>query len=290
MISFRSAPRLESARTRLEAIALFLVNSNLHISLSATSIALVTVLLIDLRLEVVPLFIVFAATMFVYSINRVTDLEEDARNVPGRAAFTREYGRLLLALGVGLYVLAIGVAVVLELPGARYTVIPLLVTIAYSFFRLKRVFLVKNLTVGVAWGLIPLGVGYYYGVLEAPGIVFLAAYVTTMLTVAAIVFDIKDIDGDRAAGIRTVPVVFDTRRTRILAQFSNVAVAASVVVCVVGNLVPVTFLVLLAFNAYVGTYIPFATRDRSVLFYGFVIDGEQIFLACCVLALELTLW
>ncbi|AHF99656.1 prenyltransferase [Halostagnicola larsenii XH-48] len=290
MALLNSAPRLESARSRFEAVALFLVHSNLHISLSATSIALVTMLLVDLPIDPVPLFIVFAAAMFVYSLNRFTDLEEDEQNVPGRAAFTREHGRLLLALGVGLYLIAIVVAVVLDLPGARYTVIPLLVTIAYSFFRLKRVFLVKNLTVGVAWGLIPLGVGFYYDVLETTGIVFLAAYVTAMLTIAAIVFDIKDIDGDRAAGISTVPVVFDPHRTRILAQISNVAVAASVLICVAVGLVPPTFLVLLAFNAYVGGYIPFATRDRSVLFYGFIIDGEQLFLACCVLALELTAW
>ncbi len=246
--------------------------------------------MLNREVDPIPLFLVFAATMFVYSLNRFTDLEEDERNVPDRAAFTKRHGRLLLTLGVGLYVLAIGVAVVLDLPGAGYMVIPLLVAIAYSYLRLKKLFLVKNLTVGFAWGLIPLGVGVYYDILETPGILFLAGYITAMLTVAAIVFDIKDIEGDRAEGIRTVPVVFNPRGTRILSQALNVAIASSVLLAVSTGLVPAAFLVLLAFNAYVGLYIPFATRDRGPLFYGFVVDGEQIFLACCVLLLEILVW
>ncbi|WP_459890108.1 UbiA family prenyltransferase [Halostagnicola bangensis] len=273
-----------------KALALLLVHSNVHISLSATSIALVTMVLLDLRIDPIPLFIVFAATMFVYSLNRFTDLEEDERNVPDRAAFTKRYGRLLLTLGVGLYLVAIGVAVVLDLPGAGYMVIPLLVAIAYSHFRLKKVFLVKNLTVGLAWGLIPLGVGVYYEVLEEPELLFLAGYVTAMLTVAAIIFDIKDIEGDREEGIRTVPVVFNPERTRLISQGLNVAIASSVLVAALAALIPSTFLVLLAFNAYVGGYIPFATRDRGPLFYGFVVDGEQIVLVCCVLVLDILVW
>ena len=71
----------------------FLVHSNLYISASATGVALTTVLLADLRVDTLPLFIVFSVTFFIYSLNRVTDLAEDEQNVPSRARFTKRYGR-----------------------------------------------------------------------------------------------------------------------------------------------------------------------------------------------------
>ncbi|WP_230198590.1 UbiA family prenyltransferase [Halopiger goleimassiliensis] len=265
---------------------LYAVHSNLFISLATVSVAVTTARLVGLPLEPLPLFLVFAATMFVYSINRITDLAEDERNVPRRAAFTKRYGRRWLALGVALYVLAILVAVAAGVPGAGYLLLPLVAAVLYSMVGLKRVFLVKNCFVGAAWGVIPLGVGYYYDVLASPGILFLAAYVFAMITVAAVVFDVKDIEGDREEGIATVPIVVGPRWTRISAQVANVAIAAGVVAVVAADLLEPSFLVVLAMNAYVATYIPFATPDRTPLYYGFVVDGEHVFLAAVVLVAD----
>ncbi|WP_255681936.1 UbiA family prenyltransferase [Natrinema sp. SYSU A 869] len=268
----------------------FLVHSNLFISLATVSVAVTTALLADLPLEPLPLFIVFAATMFVYTVNRFTDLEEDEQNVPQRAAFTKQYGTLWLSAGVGLYVAAVGVAVALGLPGAVYMFLPLVVVLLYSVGGVKQLFLVKNLVVGFAWGAIPLGVGYYYDRLLSPEILFLFAYITTMITIAAVIFDVKDIEGDRAEGIPTVPNLFGPRWTRVLSLLATVAVAAAVIALVGGGVVSREFLVVLAMNAYVCAYIPFATTDRGPLYYGFVVDGEHVFLAAIVLVLEWLLW
>jgi 4-hydroxybenzoate polyprenyltransferase len=268
----------------------FLVHSNLFISLATVGVAVTTVRLADLPLEPLPLFIVFAVTMFVYTVNRFTDLAEDERNVPRRAAFTRRYGRLWLALGVGLYLAAVGIAVALGLPGAAYTLLPLAVVALYSVGGVKRVFLVKNLVVGFAWGAIPLGVGYYYDRLLAVEILFLFGYVTVMITIAAVIFDVKDIEGDRAEGIPTVPNLFGPGPARMGSLLATVAVAGAVVALVVAGVVPERMLVVLAMNAYVCAYVPFATPDRGPLYYGFVVDGEHVFLAAVVVALEWSVW
>ncbi|WP_255194417.1 UbiA family prenyltransferase [Natronobeatus ordinarius] len=283
-------PTLTSTRRGLPALKaalLVAVHSNFFISLAATSVAVTTIVLAGFRLEVVPLFIVFTVTLFVYSVNRLTDLAEDERNVPGRAAFTRRYGRLSLALGVLGYLVAIALAIAWGLPLAGFLVLPLLVVLLYSTLQLKQVFLVKNLVVGAAWGVIPLGVGVYFGDLWRLEILFLAAHVGAMITVAAVIFDVKDIEGDRAEGIRTVPNVYGPRATRIVSQAANVAVAVGVVAFVVAGALPASFLVLLSFHGYVGGYVPFATPERTPLFYGFVVDGEHVFLAVVVLTLEL---
>jgi 4-hydroxybenzoate polyprenyltransferase len=153
----------------------------------------------------------------------------------------------------------------------------------YSLFRLKQLLLVKNALVGISWGLIPIGVGVYYGIGSAVEVAFLSGFFTIMLTVAAAVFDIKDIEGDRSKGIRTVPIAVGPRATRRAAAAVTLLVAVAVVSSVAVGLLPRRFLVLLGFLAYVAAYLPFATRDRGALFYGFVIDGEHVFLGALVL-------
>ena len=254
------------------------------------SVLVTTVLLAELPLEFLPVFIVFAATLFVYTVNRFTDLEEDETNVPERAAFTRRYGWVLLVLGVGLYIAAIVVAITLGLEGAIYLLLPLVVALLYSVGGVKQLFLVKNLVVGFAWGAIPLGAGYYYSQLWTLEIIVITAYVTAMITLAAVIFDIKDIKGDRKEGIATVPNRLGPAATRYYSQVANVVVAVAVVALVVATPLSTSFYSLLAMNAYVACYIPFATPERGPLYYGFVVDGEHVFLAAVIVTLEWLVW
>lgn len=274
-------------RAPLARVALFLVHSNLLISLSATGVALSTVLLAGLPIERVPLFLVFAVTFFVYSFNRLSDLAEDRQNVPGRASFIDEYGRLLLAVGIVLYGVATAVAVLGGVPGAPAMLIPLAVAVLYSTIGLKRVLLVKNLLVGLSWGLIPLGVGVYYGALLTVDILFLAGFITAALTIAAVVFDIKDIDGDRAEGISTVPVLFGPARTRRVAIGATILLGAAVSVGLGAGVLHWQYVALLPFLGYMIGYSAVARRDRTPLFYGFIVDGEHLLLSGLLISFEL---
>ena len=267
-----------------------LVHSNVFVSVATTSVAITTAVLANLPFELLPLFVVFAATMFVYTLNRLTDLAEDEQNVPGRAAFTRRYGRAWLGLGVVLYVGAVVLALVSGVRGAPFLLAPVAAIFVYSVAGAKRVLLVKNLVVGASWGAIPVWMGVYYGTVASVEIAFLFGYVTAMITIAAAIFDIKDVEGDRAEGIRTVPNVYSPRVTRQAAALATVAIAAVVVAAVAAALVPPRFLALLALNAYVLAYVPFATLDRGPLYYGFVVDGEHVFLAAVVVGLDLLAW
>jgi 4-hydroxybenzoate polyprenyltransferase len=263
-----------------------LVHSNVLISTAAASVAVTTTVLADLAVRPGPPFIVFAVTLFVYSANRLLDLAEDEQNVPGRAAFTRRYGRYCLAGGAALYLGAVAVAVTVDVPAIPALFLPVLVTVGYSWGGLKRVLLVKNILVGVSWGFVPLGVGVYSGRPGHPTVWFLAGWVTCVLTVAAIVFDIKDVAGDRAAGVHTLPTRYGPATTRRVAQAANVAISLAVVGAVFAGFVDRSLLLLLALHCYVGAYVPFAIPDRGPLFYGFAVDGEHVFLALVVVSLE----
>lgn len=275
-----------SPESRFLRTVLYLVHSNVFISLSTTSIALSTILLTGLPIDYIPLFIVFAATLFVYNLNRFTDRVEDARNNPARAEFFSAYGRYWLLIGVVVYVVSIGIGIWLSLPMVEYLLLPLVVGFVYSVFRAKELLLIKNLLVGVSWGIIPLGVGAYYGALWRVEIVFLAGYVASMIFIAAVIFDIKDITGDKNAGIRTIPLLIGPARTRQLALVSTFLVAGIVILLVAFRVMPLRYLVVLAVNGYVAGYIPFAKESHGPLFYGFIVDGEHIFLGILVLILQ----
>jgi 4-hydroxybenzoate polyprenyltransferase len=60
-----------------------------------------------------------------------------------------------------------------------------------------------------------------------------------------------------------------------------------VVALVAAGVLSPEYLVVLAVQFYVGAYIPFATPGCTPLFYGFVVDGEHVFLAALVALLEL---
>src|SRR6056297_2164079 len=272
-------------RSDVVDIALTLVHSNVFIALAATSWVAPTAVLADLPLDPLPPFIVFAATLFVYSLNRFTDIDEDEYNVPGRAAFTKRYGRFLLTVGTLAYLGAVGFTLAFNLPRAELLLAPIAVITLYSVLGLKRRLLVKNLLVGIAWGGIPLGVGVYYGVPLDAEILLLTAYVVAMLTIAAVIFDLKDIVGDRHEGIVTVPRVIGTRRTRLYSAGATVVVTIGVVAAIWASLVPPRYLVLLAFSAYVFLYSLCADPDAGPLFYDLIVDGEHLFLALLVVAL-----
>jgi len=279
-------PAIRTARARSESLLLALVHSNLFISLGATSVALSAMVLGNHPVDPVALFVVFAVTLFVYSFNRLADLPEDRQNVPDRAAFTERFGRPLLLLAGLLYLGATAVVVAIGIPGAPAMALPLVVTVLYSVAGAKQVLLVKNLLVGAAWAAIVLGVGVYYNALWTAETLFFAGFIGAMLTIAAVVFDVKDIEGDRAEGVRTVPVVYGPERTRQVAAVATVGVAISTVALVLAGVVGNRYLLVLVLDAYVLGYIPFATPDRTPLFYGFVVDGEHIVLGVLLLLVE----
>jgi len=274
----------DPVRAALLRAAALAVHSNLFIAAAATGVAASTVRLVGLPLEAVPLGIVFAAALFVYSLNRITDLEEDRRNLPGRAAFTERYGRVLFAAGAALYLVVVAWGLWAGVRGAPFLLLPAVVAGLYSRVGLKGVLGVKNALVGISWGIIPLGVGVYYGIWLTRGIVFLSAFFTVMLTVAAALFDIKDIEGDRAAGVRTIPIVAGPAATRKGALAVTALVAVAVLAAVAVGWLPPRYLTLCAFLGYVAAYTPFATTGKGPLFYGFVIDGEHLFLTAVVFA------
>jgi 4-hydroxybenzoate polyprenyltransferase len=160
-----------------------------------------------------------SAILFAIVTNNLEDRRIDAVTNPGRPLFARgieaeAYARtavpfLLLAVFIGMLVRPIALLSMLLFCGLYYlySVPPL---------RIKRLTLLSKLVIGAnALNVFLLGWHLRGGDLaDVPGVVF--AFFLVGISLVANFIDIKDVEGDRAAGIRTLPVWIGERPAQIV--------------------------------------------------------------------------
>jgi len=176
-----------------------LVWSNTYISLTAAGMALTTMVLAELPLVGLPLFIAFSTFFFIYNLDRYTDREEDKTNVPQRAAFFERYGRFLLPASAILYLIGLSLAYSRNPLSFAFALSPGILSVIYSIAGAKSILFGKNIIVGLGWGTVPLMVGAYFSGLGVR-VALLFLYFTVVWFINTIVFDVKDIEGDRRGG------------------------------------------------------------------------------------------
>ena len=204
----------------------FLVETSLFIAIVGAIVLFFSFLLYAIPVDVRLLFASFLIVFSVYSIDKLDDMEEDAINVPDRARFaTRHRHKIEAAV-----LIAVPAALLLAFSQSFYAMLvvslPLVVGFLYSAgisaFRLKNVkHGEKSVVVATTWALVatllPLVV-VPRGVLEILLVFwffFVKCFVNTTL------FDFRDIDGDVATGVVTLPVYFGRSKTRSFLLFLN---------------------------------------------------------------------
>lgn len=151
----------------------------------------------DFLLIVLSSFFAFAST---YMLNLVADVKEDKVNRGGVNFFSRHlsgrfFGFFFLGLGCALAV----VAGKLE---ALFYLLFATLNLSYSFLRLKKLFPLKNVFIGTGLASIFLmGAG-------AAWLAFLPHYLVlaTFIGGISLMADLRDYEGDKRAGVGTIPV------------------------------------------------------------------------------------
>lgn len=264
---------------RLSRVA---VHSNLVIAGSAVGVAATTVILADLPSDPIPFLFVFVAAWVTYTANRFTDRREDQQNVPDRTQFMRRYGCVLVTVSGGAYLILL-VIVAATIPRMLpVAILPIVGIAIYATWWAKRVFLVKNSLVGLVWAMIPIGFGLLYGEFASWRVLALAGVICWQITIAAALFDIKDIRGDRVVGSLTLPVLVGPAWTRRFALGGGLLLAVPIVWAAAA--IDPRFLVLGGYVVHIIAVVPFASVERGSLFYGLVIDGEHMMIAAIAIA------
>jgi len=231
----------------------------------------------------------------VYNANNLADVDEDAVNKPECAAVTVRWQREI-ALGSGIAALgAIGLAAVHGGPVAVGVVfVPVLACGLYSLpivpgdraDRLKDVFALNTALVAAAWA-IPLT---YLPVAMAGDVTFahtipVCALLFLRTFISVEVFNVRDVAGDRASGVATLPASLGVPATKHVLLFLDVA-ALAIVLGAAEMLPTLAVLALLPLTAVSMTLTTLLDRVRNVELVCLAKDCEYLALgALAVLAL-----
>lgn len=255
----------------------FLLYSNLYLACGTAIVALVATVLMGHPVSWGLLLMAFANGFFIYTLNRFTDLEEDRINVPGRVSYFARYGHLFLGASSLTYAIALVLAYRISWHAVLMLLTPLLIGLFYSYGGLKRLIIGKSLAVATAWGSTVLLVGVVY-MDNSPRTWLLFGFFTFEFFANTVIFDVKDIDGDRLHRIRTLPVTIGLDATKGICHALNGAAALMIIVGVSFGILPLSAILLLSLNGYILLYTTLCSERRGRLFFGLFVDGEFMFL------------
>jgi 4-hydroxybenzoate polyprenyltransferase len=166
-----------------------------------------------------------ALSFSIYMLNKFTD-EEDSYNCPEQRLFFQRKTFLIL-LPVLMIIISMLTLIfssrlalwhiILVVSGVFYsvTMVPFIKNRKLVFLRLKDVIILKNVTVGVMWGVTPFAIALTQAN-EIPPltdlvIVIFAFCLTTLIN--STTCDVRDMVGDRYAGVKTIPTQLGIRNT-----------------------------------------------------------------------------
>ncbi|MEM5812439.1 MAG: UbiA family prenyltransferase [Candidatus Aenigmatarchaeota archaeon] len=250
----------------------FLCYSNLYLAFGAAITTLCTLFMAGYPLLWDLVFIPFSASFLIYNLNRFTDIHEDSINLPNRTSFVRKFGRKILYVALVLYVFALFLAYQRGLLAFIFTLIPPVGGFFYSYFRLKTLFVIKNIMVAALWGFNVLIVCAFFGDF---GFFMVLSYLFffSAFLINVVIFDIKDIKGDSINKIDTLPVKIGIKSTK---SFCLSILAALLAILTVMLTINIRSIVLLPFLFFIGFFIKYAqgSENSPWWYYGIFVDGE----------------
>jgi 4-hydroxybenzoate polyprenyltransferase len=186
-------------------------------------------------IDVILVFTGASITFSVYLLNRFTD-DEDSYNCPEQKILFQQK-RVLIFIPISLFVLSflllafsgrlVAWHIVLFICGIFYSVsfIPVLKSKSVSFIRIKDIFFIKNILVSFLWGITPFILAGSFRHTMPPRsdfIVVVSAFCLTAL-INSTSCDVRDLIGDRLAGIVTFANYFGKKFTAFCLCFLGAA-------------------------------------------------------------------
>lgn len=238
---------------------------------------------------------VFLSTFSVYSLNRLTDMEEDAVNIPERGAYVKGKEKTLLILCILSYATALLLGWFVNPVSILVLLFPLIIGVLYSIEvspklpRLKNIPGMKNFIVTLSWvvGAVFVPVVCYYRGFEVTAMIFYFIFIK--IFVNAVSFDIRDIEGDKKSGVRTIPVLLGRSRTKYLL----LAIQSTLIIWflfVVLEGIFVHYWLIFIFSIFYGFwYIQYFSKNRKLEVFSrdLFVDGEWIILAVLCLIINI---
>lgn len=266
--------------TVIRKIFLFLAVSSLYIGGSGFCKAFIGFILLGFIPNLYACFAVFLTVFSVYSLNKLTDLKEDAINFPERLDFLAGKTRLILVYSLIAYALSVILVSLEKLNAIPVIFIPPLANALYGsrlipgLPRLKDIPVMKNLVVAFSWALVCVLIPAVYSesfdakVLLIIYFMFLKSFINTVL------YDVRDVVGDRENGIITIPILLGSEKTLLFLLALNSALLPLLIL-----IKGVAGLLIAGMIVYGYIYILYFSTKKKPVSLDLFVDGEWM-LAC----------
>ncbi len=119
----------------------------------------------------------------------------------------------------------------------------------------KKIPAFKNVFVSIVWSFMALFVFVYYSLPITYGALMLALFIFIRMMNIQILFDVRDVEGDRAEGLLTIPALFGEKKYPVILKMINLISIIFVVVCVIRDILPFFTLAIIPIFYYAVRYI-----------------------------------
>jgi len=211
----------------LEKFTSFLISTSIFLAISGSLKVIFSCLLYNIFVLNTAI-LTFLITFGIYGLNKLTDMKEDAINRPERANLIKKIEPFLIFFVAISFLLSLILGFQENIMTLLILIFPLFMGIVYSVKlsrnipRLKDITGVKNFTIALSWAAVAAFLPVIYLkeknillIILIFGFFFLKSYINSVL------FDVRDIEGDRMNGIRTLPVFLGKNNTKNLLLFLN---------------------------------------------------------------------
>lgn len=219
-----SGQLVQAARQPLGAVLYdYAVRTHLWVAGAVTSLASFSAHALEFQPSLAALGVVFFSTLLIYNLDTAIDLMPSRGEAGGRQRRAARLTWLSLAAMLALLTTMRWATSVLVVGGAAVCCL-YAVPLGAGGFRMKALPGAKSAVVGgavaIAVVLVPLVEhGSAWPALTWATLGFLA----TLTLVNATLFDVRDLEQDRARGLRTLPVILGLRATRVLLSLGATA-------------------------------------------------------------------
>jgi len=253
-------PQIEQLLNRLlrqpQRVWRVLEYSSAYMGLIAAAEVISVMLVLSLPQSTAPL-VAGLVTFTIYANDRLTDVDSDELVNTARSEFVRQHRQELYILAAMSYGLALTLAALGGPLAFGLSVIPGCLWVLYAvdwvpnptlgFGRLKEILFLNSALVAAAWAatIVFLPIAVTEAPIDSASVVlFLYFFFGTFI--GAEVSNVRDVVGDRAIGVATVPVVFGIHRTRYILQALNLLNLAILLVALSSSIFSLSALVALA--------------------------------------------
>ncbi len=260
----------------------YVVSTSVFVSLISVTILWDTCLLLNVDLKPTIFVSAFFLTFTVYNLDRVAGSKEDTINDAQKLRLYK--GKTKTWTVILSTALTLCVLLIIETNAGLLLIylVPLIASILYGksvgfFPRLKNVPVVKNLVLVSTWTLMATAIPSYSSSIQDPlHLPLITYFLFIKLLVNSILFDLRDIHGDRAAGVKTLPVMLGRETTHRLLVLINATLVPWLMICrrlnyFLPHLPLLTFSIIYGFG-----YIHYFNKQRPRILFDLIVDGEWI--------------